>query len=296
LISTFLSSTLENLTRKGFPVERILAVSKVRQLPSPSVRLAPENLPPRPLPPSSVSVPSSNSVSHPSSNRAPLTNHEEDSFSDFFKKLGFPVPGHRPPSQSTQPVIPPPSNSTPSEPSSKQALENSIANVKPANEDRIVSSIPSGQPPPRIPILERSCHEVKDLIFIQQLSRNVKLYCATGFEDKAPFLTNDLGDFAGLLELLATQVFGISSPVNIFWDPSGRAIAFNRAKQLFFNLRHFIQWHKDQKSSLYYWYLVFCHELAHNEHSPHDETHEYWLSSFADQYMERLFAIRRSLD
>ena len=296
LISTFLSSTLQNLTRKGFPVERILAVNKVRQLPPPSVRLPPQQtiVPARPPAPASSR---SSITTMPSSDGAPSSktaDREEDSFSDFFKKLGFSSgPSSMPPSNPTQS-----STITPSEPSSRRALENSIANVKAANEDRIISSIPTVPAPlsqPRVPIMERSCHEVKDLVFIQQLSRHVKLYCATGFEDKAPFGPSALGDFAGLLEMLATQVFGISQPINVFWDPSGRAIAFNRSRQLFFNLRHYIQWHKDRKSSLYYWYLVFCHELAHNEHSPHDETHEYWLSSFADQYMGKLFTVQSSL-
>jgi hypothetical protein len=35
--------------------------------------------------------------------------------------------------------------------------------------------------------------------------------------------------------------------------------------------------------------MTFCHELAHNFHGPHDSTHEYWMSSFAEQYMSSLF-------
>jgi hypothetical protein len=265
LISTFLSSTLENLTRKGFPVERILAANHVKQTAFKTPTL--EQTPSRSI----------TSQSNSNSNLSSIKPPKEDAFSGFLKQIGQTI------GISSKP-------SAPNEPSSKKALENSISNVNPANDSRIISSV--NLVSPKIPMVAKSCHEVKDLMFVQQLSRNLKLFCANGYIKDAPFDTDALGIFANLIETLAIKVFGISSAVNIFWDPLGAAIAFNRDKQLFFNFRHFLKWHKDLKSSMDYWFIIFCHELAHNEHGPHDEIHEYWLSSFASTYMEKLFLIR----
>jgi len=37
--------------------------------------------------------------------------------------------------------------------------------------------------------------------------------------------------------------------------------------------------------------MVMCHELAHNFESDHNSTHEFYLSSFAEQYMGKLMKL-----
>jgi hypothetical protein len=34
-----------------------------------------------------------------------------------------------------------------------------------------------------------------------------------------------------------------------------------------------------------FWFMTFCHELAHNFIGPHDERHEFYMSAFAEAYI-----------
>lgn len=100
-----------------------------------------------------------------------------------------------------------------------------------------------------------------------------------------------LSTFANVVELLQTRVFRIKTSVNIYYDLDGQVVAFNRSGELFFNLRYYVGWNQNFKDAIYNWYFIFCHELAHNEHGPHDEVHEHYLVSFAHLYLENLFAL-----
>ncbi|KAI8587693.1 hypothetical protein BDZ88DRAFT_453803 [Geranomyces variabilis] len=44
-----------------------------------------------------------------------------------------------------------------------------------------------------------------------------------------------------------------------------------------------------------YWFLTFCHELAHNFVREHDASHEYWMSSFAERYTGTMVRVIRGL-
>ncbi|KAJ1925062.1 hypothetical protein IWQ60_004808 [Tieghemiomyces parasiticus] len=100
------------------------------------------------------------------------------------------------------------------------------------------------------------------------------------------------------------EVFGLDArAVHIFYDAQGSTIAFNRGRSLFFNLRFFTQLHhftmlKDQRQGpapraadvYYYWFMVACHELGHNFVTAHDARHEFYMSSFAEQYLRAMVA------
>ncbi|KAJ1960619.1 hypothetical protein IWQ62_004162, partial [Dispira parvispora] len=84
--------------------------------------------------------------------------------------------------------------------------------------------------------------------------------------------------------------------VHIYYDRDGTAIAFNRGRSLFFNLRFFILLHhlrlltEGQAVDVYnYWFMVTCHELAHNFVSDHNSQHEFYMSSFAEQFLRPFF-------
>ncbi|KAJ3148016.1 hypothetical protein HDU86_007584 [Geranomyces michiganensis] len=47
--------------------------------------------------------------------------------------------------------------------------------------------------------------------------------------------------------------------------------------------------------SYVYWFLTFCHELAHNFVRDHDASHEYWMSSFAERYTGAMVRVTRGL-
>ncbi|TPX56519.1 hypothetical protein PhCBS80983_g04477 [Powellomyces hirtus] len=51
----------------------------------------------------------------------------------------------------------------------------------------------------------------------------------------------------------------------------------------------------DHPDAYYYWFLTFCHELAHNFVSAHDAMHGYWTSSFAEMYLGSLVREMRRL-
>ncbi|KAI9486689.1 MAG: hypothetical protein EXX96DRAFT_496731 [Benjaminiella poitrasii] len=100
--------------------------------------------------------------------------------------------------------------------------------------------------------------------------------------------TSILGDLAKVFELKL-------STIQIFYDIQGPAIAFNLSGSLFMNLRYYLALHessnndrKKRKEALIYWFMTICHELAHNFVSEHSSEHEFYMSSFAENYLETL--------
>lgn len=110
--------------------------------------------------------------------------------------------------------------------------------------------------------------------------------------------------FSALLLRLGKEVFDLDAKaIHMFYDLVGPTIAFHRSgtSALFFNLRYFISLHahppspdqgEESGSSQYqatiYWYLTFCHELAHHFVQPHNSQHEFYLSAFAERYMRKV--------
>lgn len=46
---------------------------------------------------------------------------------------------------------------------------------------------------------------------------------------------------------------------------------------------------REERSAPYiYWFLVACHEYAHNFVSDHNSEHEFYLSSYAETFMSKL--------
>ena len=116
--------------------------------------------------------------------------------------------------------------------------------------------------------------------------------------------------FIQVMKVLA-GVFEVSSEVfHIYLDSSSPVVAFNRNRTLFFNLHYFSKLHfkiTPETSlsfpgsfsgvetvglvggdALYYWFLVVCHELAHNFVSDHNSEFSFYLMSFAEMYMKNL--------
>ncbi|KAH6568144.1 hypothetical protein BASA50_002410 [Batrachochytrium salamandrivorans] len=133
--------------------------------------------------------------------------------------------------------------------------------------------------------------------------------------------------FSLVLDFLS-RVFKLQGGVvHMYWDRDGATIAFNRGRALFFNLRFYVGLHfqagrdvvstapgafptsatlnpplefgtsivNEPCSVLTYWFMKFCHELAHNFVGEHNSVHEYWMSSFAETYFESLvFAMQQA--
>ena len=71
--------------------------------------------------------------------------------------------------------------------------------------------------------------------------------------------------------------------MSVFYDSGGKTIAFNRAGSLFCNYFYFQQLHEasllqtqNTKDALVYWWVILCHELAHNLVGDHSSGHSYY--------------------
>jgi hypothetical protein len=103
--------------------------------------------------------------------------------------------------------------------------------------------------------------------------------------------------FNGILAELA-KIFNLQlKSIQIFYDSEGPTIAFNLSGSLFMNLRYYLALHEStkkeeeaskRKEALIYWFMTLCHELAHNFVSEHSSEHEFYMSSFAENYLESL--------
>jgi hypothetical protein len=97
-----------------------------------------------------------------------------------------------------------------------------------------------------------------------------------------------------------SNVFSLKlNTIQIFYDIEGPTIAFNLSNSLFMNLRYYLALHepkkKEEESSkrkeaIIYWFMTICHELAHNFVAEHSSQHEFYMSSFAENYLESLMA------
>jgi len=86
----------------------------------------------------------------------------------------------------------------------------------------------------------------------------------------------DLSKFIELLKELC-GLFKLSQDVvHVYYDTDGTTAAFNLNASLFFNLYIYETLHVETSSleAMTYWFLTFCHELAHNFVKSHNETHE----------------------
>lgn len=93
------------------------------------------------------------------------------------------------------------------------------------------------------------------------------------------------------------EVFDIDPrSLHVFYDLEGPVIAFNKNGSLFFNLRYYLAWYDDHvkkgilADALIGTFSSFAHELAHNLVSDHNSEHEWWMSSFIEQYFLRIAA------
>jgi len=106
--------------------------------------------------------------------------------------------------------------------------------------------------------------------------------------------------FADILKSVG-EVFSVSPKIlNIFFETSGKTIAFNRNGSIFCNYLYFKQLHETQilggeamtgnglEDALVYWWVILCHELAHNLVADHSSNHSYYTEGFVAQYFSKM--------
>ncbi|KAI7858717.1 hypothetical protein BDC45DRAFT_531271 [Circinella umbellata] len=118
-------------------------------------------------------------------------------------------------------------------------------------------------------------------------------------EDVQQQYSGAMSRFVDIIKGLATVFELKTSSLHLFYDTQGSTIAFNMNGSLFMNLRYYLALHDEsndsnqfkkvnRKEALIYWFMTFCHELAHNFVGDHNSEHEFYMSSFAEVYLESL--------
>ncbi|KAF2765108.1 hypothetical protein EJ03DRAFT_331300 [Teratosphaeria nubilosa] len=140
-----------------------------------------------------------------------------------------------------------------------------------------------------------------DLTFLHEFDSGIKLFLSRHSTQKpTTFLQTNAAAIGQFLWVLR-EVAGIFSlpptTVNIYYDDSGAAIAFNSNGSIFCNLRYFMQLHLEGMGSAEgkveaasYWWITVCHELAHNLVGEHSAQHSYYTESFVAQFFARMVA------
>ncbi|KAJ3323119.1 hypothetical protein HDV06_002131 [Boothiomyces sp. JEL0866] len=307
LISTFLSTSLQNLNRKGFPVDRILNLKPKPKAMELQQSQTPKNKQETPqVVPPSLHVPD---ITPAKDMQSPQRKVSKDFFGmvkNFTKSLGITdsfdsVNTSSESLNEPKEVVKKPSISKNQRVELARQLEESISLVRNASESNFKAKFPlSTNAPPIIHL----CNVLSD----QDLTHVTTVDSIPIFVDKKvaeegieTIQSNMEGvsRFGIVLKFISSCFNLPENSVHIYWDSDGSTIAFNRNKTLFFNLRYYLAWQfernltdyrlrKENPNTVYYWFMTFCHELAHNFHGPHDSTHEYWMSSFAEQYMGSL--------
>ncbi|KAI9197496.1 uncharacterized protein BJ171DRAFT_519741 [Polychytrium aggregatum] len=192
----------------------------------------------------------------------------------------------------------------------KGHLERSIGSLQsqPESESEFRATIPNDPPAVASAQAANHCRILSDgeLIRVSNI-RNIAVYVDKAQQDQGLAMLAQshgaLDQFADLLLRLG-QVFKMNPrSVTIYWDPQGNTVAFNRRRTLFFNFRFYLGLHYplvrrgDSKAQrhpdevYYYWFMVTCHELAHNFVSEHNSEHEFYFSSFAENYLKDLIGV-----
>ena len=149
-------------------------------------------------------------------------------------------------------------------------------------------------------------HPAHDLSFVAEGLHKIQIFLtAPAMSSSSAFLTansSGLNVFASLLKDISS-IFALDlSTLNIFYDPDGKTIAFNRNGSIFCNFLFFQQLHEsnfasgasrtgERAEALVYWWVILCHELAHNLVGDHSSEHSYYTEAFVQRYFSKVMAM-----
>lgn len=140
----------------------------------------------------------------------------------------------------------------------------------------------------------------QDLEFAATLPSGINVFFVKTVADRSAFLARNkagMSLFASML-IECAGVFSLrADSLSVFYDPGGKTIAFNRAGSVFCNYFYFQQLHEkellqraqpDKTEGLVYWWVILCHELAHNLVEDHSSAHSYYTEGFVAQYFPKM--------
>ncbi|KAJ5545405.1 hypothetical protein N7461_007709 [Penicillium sp. DV-2018c] len=145
---------------------------------------------------------------------------------------------------------------------------------------------------------ERPSHDLEFVATLPGSGMNV-LFTKTVTDRSAFLAKNRVGFnlFASIL-LDCGSIFSMrSDSLTIFYDPGGKTIAFNRAGSIFCNYWYFHTLQErellqntapDRTEAIVYWWVILCHELAHNLVADHSSAHSYYTEGFVAQYFPKV--------
>ncbi|KAG9250900.1 neutral zinc metallopeptidase [Emericellopsis atlantica] len=141
-----------------------------------------------------------------------------------------------------------------------------------------------------------------NITFVAEASNGIRIFLDQNMSTPhSQFLRVNIGainTFASILRDVG-EVYSLARGVlHIYYDESGRTIAFNTNGSLFCNFRYFLQLHaasiesdrsrQAQAEAATWWWVVLAHELAHNLVKTHNADHSYYTESFVQQYFGKM--------
>ncbi|KAJ5173890.1 Protein of unknown function DUF3684 [Penicillium coprophilum] len=145
---------------------------------------------------------------------------------------------------------------------------------------------------------ERPSHDLEFVATLPSSGMNV-LFTKSVTERSAFLAKNRIGFnlFASILLDCGTIFSMRPNSLTIFYDPGGKTIAFNRAGSIFCNYFYFQSLQEqellksaspDRADAIVYWWVILCHELAHNLVGDHSSAHSYYTEGFVTQYFPKV--------
>ena len=206
---------------------------------------------------------------------------------------------HLPQLGESGPIAPPPyshtapqqrelATTTPPQPvTSPQELQQNLSNAIKASRAHNSQSVVSQPHFNNVHETQTFCDAkpAQNISFFTQSSTGVKIYLSHKILDKQSFMNANsaaLNNFASILLDCAGCIGLAKASLHIFQDDESSTIAFNQNKSLFFNYRYFETLHlpgvlqTKRDGAIVYWFVVMCHELAHNLVADHSSAHSYY--------------------
>ena len=229
-------------------------------------------------------------------------------FSEFTRRLGF-EDGRRSSSETNMPSMGTNSQGSnePPPPYSQDDGQKSLTTIKPPKpvtaphqtQQNLVSAIQASRPyHSRSVVAQPSVNEVKEtqsycdsrpaqnITFCADSSSGVKIFLSNDLADKDRFMAQNSSAFNAFAAILLDCADAFSLPrtsVHIYYEGDSSTIAFNYNKALFCNYLYFENLHLPavqqgrKADALVYWWVVLCHELAHNLVQDHSSAHSYYV-------------------
>ena len=236
----------------------------------------------------------------------PLRGHR-GLFAGITRRLG--IDDHRRHSQangiddSSQALPPPPYSQADKQPSRpitapfhlQQNLLNAVQSSRAHNSRSVISQ------PKFNEVKETSTYcdntPAQNITFFTEFSSGIKIFLSNNMADKDTFMAQNSSALNAFVEVLfdCADAFSLArSAVHIFHEENSSTIAFNQNRSLFFNYHYFERLHLpvvqqgNKAEAIIYWFVVFCHEIAHNLVGSHSSEHSYYMESFVVEFFAKI--------